>query len=290
MNKKSRTILAAGLCGLVAISGVGEKISNLLHKPSQDNTSTVEKTERTSTNNPSEIYAIIANGDSLWKEHPEAFSRENAEISLRNTLAVYQFLRDRGVSDDKIKLLVNNPARIDLTKIVDSLPGKTKEVMVDGDSTKENFLNYFKALKTDSNDTLIVAFSDVYPVSSKPWKMSQKTYWQFKDTAMGYHQFCFELGKLEYGKAIVIGDTSTSKDFLLRLARAGEQTNIFSEKTLLPYAKNILAAESPDTSEKEKWLLNVLNRSRADQRSSMETILGDSARIYYYDEDGQKNL
>lgn len=275
--------------------------------------------------NPKEIYAIILNGDGSGRD-PETYSQENTEYSLGNILAFYKYLKDDKVDDENISLLINNPTNVNLTDnathdffrkggrfltrkdgktifsdipVNELLPVKTEEIVIDDISNKENFLESIKRLKTDYNDTLMIAFSDPGSrlLAPRPYDRDQKRYWQFNDSALGYNEFCYSITGLNYGKLIVIGNTPQAGDFLSNLEAAGP--GYVFEDSKPPYIKNILAIESPNTLGfyNETWMLRLLSRQRENPERTIENLLeigketgeekNNPSRSYFYNKMGR---
>ncbi|MDD5699879.1 MAG: hypothetical protein PHH00_01650 [Candidatus Nanoarchaeia archaeon] len=276
--------------------------------------------------NPSEIYAVLANGDSAGQGDLERYSQENVEYSLGNLLAFYELFKDNGVDDENINLLVYNPTNASLTdnathkffknggkfltikdgKIVPSdvpsnelLPLKETNIVVDDISTKENFEKYIRGLKSDANDTLFIVYSDAaFITSRKPHESEQKKYWQFSDNFLTYDTFGGSLQDIKYGKTVVIANTPENRDFLENLDKGGP--GYAYSKDRKPFVREILAIESPNSYGfyKETWMSDLASRFRGNPNMTMKDVLdigkgtGEEKDIsydaYYYNKEGYK--
>ena len=223
--------------------------------------------------NPEEIYAVLANGSG--PHNPDFYSQIKTEHSLTNVFSFYKLLKKNNVDDDNISLLISNPSKINIFetathdfffkenrklstikkgKQVKStippsklLPMPEDEIKIDDKSTKDNFLESIRNIKSDYNDMVYIVYSDPggqLPEILKRMKTREENYVEFSGELVADFDLNSAIKNLEYNKMIILQTSSYSSSLLKNLNN-------------LRKIRNILAISSPSSDEIKDTLFNI---------------------------------
>ncbi len=237
--------------------------------------------------NPEETYAVIANGNG--SDNPDLYSQKNAEYSLANISSFYKFLKNNGVTDKNISLLVHNPTDI-----------KLDGIKIDN---KSNIINFSKAIKnshTDYNDSIYIIYSNPGPDKSPGYHSLSNIYISFdgnpnlisleSDKKTRFYSFDLsDLLKKKYKKAVVIFNTWDSSNFLGNLDSSSTGDN----------PKNVLAISSPNEIGfyNETFMLDLVSMQMENPKRSIKELIDmfnkahkgrEESKVYFYNENGVK--
>jgi len=248
--------------------------------------------------NKSRTYAILANASG--PSQPERFSEENANYSMLNILSFYKFLKGKGVDDKDITLLMYNPTNTDVFETkeykslekklsADILPSKKDQVEIDGEATRDAFLNAINNLHSNSNDLVYIVISNPSPNDENDNRIvysKRNAYLEFDKETI----FPWEINlDPKNGKAIIILNNGDAANFLKDLNK-----NIFPKSFFLSSSDkkrmnsaNILAINSPEGYglDKETFIMQLLNQTLIDKKNSIKDIISNlkNGQAYYFD-------
>ncbi len=248
--------------------------------------------------NPKEIYAVLANGSG--PDNPDFYSRIKTEHSLTNVLSFYKLLKNNNVPDDNISLLIYNPSKINIFETATHdfffkenrklltikngkqikstvppsklLPMPEDEIKIDDNSTKDNFLESIKNIKSDYNDTVYIVYSNPggqIPESLKRLIIRESSYIQFSGELVGDFHLNSAIKNLEYNQMTILQNSGYSSSLLKNL-------------NSLRKIRNILAISSPTNDEIKDAMfsLGVVDKHLDNPKQSIKDIMEIEREIY----------
>ena len=257
--------------------------------------------------NLSETYAILANCSGT--KELNRFSKQNHHYSMLNILSAYNLFKQEGLSDENISLLIYNPTSensedvknifetkeykslLERKALTGILPSKTDKFAIDGEATRENFMNALRKLNLDSNDTLYIVLSNPSPKEIDELKTVQystaNSYFALDDEEIHSGEFAsaMKAPRLEGVKKMLILNSGDSNGLLPHL-----DENIFLKSILLSDKekkdmglKNLIAISSPEgwKFDKETFIMNFLNQYKKNKEQSIKELAEKTDGVVY---------
>jgi hypothetical protein len=254
--------------------------------------------------NPREVYAILANGSG--PSESKRYSEENANYSMLNILASYKHLKEEGVSDKNITLLLYNPSNTDIfaTKEYKSLlekklfssilPSKEDKLEIDGEATRGNFINALNNLHSDLNDVVYIFISSPSPKEEeREGNLKREIIYSKANNRIELDKEPIFPGDINlnpnYGKIIMILNQGDAGSFLLNLNK-----NVFAQSYFLSSSEkkemnpaNLLVIGSPNKCgfDKETFIMQLLSKTLISKEHSIKDIFNNlkDCQAYYLD-------
>lgn len=266
-----------------------------------------EKTEKpVQSISSGKVYAVLANGSGPTQA--ERFSEENSNYSMLNVLSFYKFLKQNGVSDSDISLLTYNPAKTDIfktkeykslleKKLFDSvLPSKEDKIEIDGEATKDNFINEIKKIKAGPNDIVYLVLSVPSPkekISNGVIYSTRTNSIELDKESMLSYEFAGLVDSLKDAKKIIIMNTGDANNFLSNMEINSIKYSAFlstSEKREMGL-KNTFALSSPEDCgfEKETFIMKLVKELEAGDKKTISEVITkmknnhSAPQAYYFD-------
>jgi len=188
---------------------ISAKLENLnLPSEKQEPLKALEDKVTQESENPVDIYAVIANGTD---------DKDLLESTITSVLEFYKLMKDFGLSDDNITLFLYHPNHEDIIntgakKWLDyyfgstPLPYSKSEVSIDEEKvTLNKVLNAISAIPSDDNDLVYIMLSS----------HGSKEYISFPNGQLSYQSLRKAIKKIDnYGKIFVILDSCHAGGFL----------------------------------------------------------------------------
>lgn len=259
---------------------------------------------KTEIENPKRIFAVLANGSG--PSQSKRFSEKNFNYSLLDTLSFYKLLKEEGVSDENISLLIYNPANTDIFEteeyksllekklFSDVLPSKKDKIEIDGVATKDNFFNALKNIHPDSNDVVYVVISNSSPKEINDGVIygSRRGYIELDKESVYPSNLQDALNSLKSEKKFVILNNGDSENFLPSFNRLWASQYFLSsaEKEELSL-RNTLGISSPKGYgfEKETFVMNLADNYSKNKKQAIKNMLGKLKNESYYFDKGEKS-